>query len=192
MDDNTHLPIPLAETALTLTWHLPVSIDQMMMPIVWVHTAHRSDLHELEQRMRTISTMQQAPEALQALSGQATMQWIAQQRRQQPALFLSVRLDLPVSAEIDLPLAGQQVHFVLKFSPLQPATRALLKTMRQSQRLLLHFTPVPEWVRTLPPHIRRGTKTGHEEEILDLVRSALPLSFSSGTLTFFTTHLFRS
>jgi predicted ATPase len=53
-----------------------------------------------------------------------------------------------------------------------------------SRSLLLHFSAVPDWVPQLPPRsLGRSRHGGHEEDVLQLVRTSIPVGFAADAMT---------
>jgi hypothetical protein len=180
-DSNTRLT-----EALVLRWFLPVMVDAEYAPLVWVDPARRQDVLALEHRALAVGeqiTELTPPEVL-AVYGQTVTQWVYHFGQDVIAFFLSVQVDAPAFAHASLDLKALQVQFVLGFNVAQKATVALLQAIVKSRSLLLHFSAVPDWVPQMPPlSSGRSRRTGHEDEILHLVRSSIPIGFTAEAMT---------
>ncbi len=103
--------------------------------------------------------------------------WIYAYGRDANAFFLSVVVKAGSFIRPDLTPQPYQGQFVVSFNLEDRATIPLLRSIAASQSLLLHFDPVPEWARTLPPLSFDARGRDYSARGLQLVRSSLPLGF---------------
>ena len=176
----------LLEEALELNWFLPVLVDGQAAPLVWADPAQRQDLLALQERAHAIGAhlTTLAPPEILAVYGSTVTRWMYHVGRDPIALFLSVQVDAPAFSRSPLELPALQAQFVLGFNVLQQATIALLRAVITSKSLLLHFSAVPDWVPQLPPlSSGRSRHGGHEEDMLQLVRTSIPIGFAADAIT---------
>lgn len=176
----------LLEEALELKWFLPVLVDAQAAPLVWADPAQRQGLLALQERALAIGAhlTTLASQEVLAIYGSTVTRWIYHVGRDPIAFFLSVQVDAPVFSRSPLDLPAHQASFVLGFNVLQQATVVLLRAIITSRSLLLHFSAVPDWVPQLPPlSSGRSRHGGHEEDMLELVRTSIPIGFTADALT---------
>ena len=172
------------ESALPALMFLPVAVGASYGPVVWVESGHRPDLDELTERLVLIEkhiTRLSEPE-LQRVYGRTVTRWIYAYGRNANAFFLSVGLQAGSFIRPDLTLQAYQGQFVVSFNLEDSATISLLRAIVASQSLLLHFDPVPEWVKRLPPLSLDMRGRDYSTRGLQLVRSSLPLGFRAESL----------
>ena len=183
MSEHSDIDIQL-DTALPALLFLPVAVGSSFGPVVWVDGGQRSDIHALIRRLAVIEKQitQLGEFELQRVYGRNETRWIYAYGRYANAFFLSVDVKAGSLTRPDLTLQPYQGQFVVSFNLEDRATISLLRSIAASQSLLLHFDPVPEWIKTLPPLSLDARGRDYGARGLQLVRSSLPLGFRADSV----------
>jgi hypothetical protein len=178
MNEHSNIDAQL-DAALSALLFLPVAVGATYGPVVWVDGGLRPDIDELTRRLTVIEKQitRLGESDLQRVYGRNETRWIYAYGRNANAFFLSVNVQAASFTRPYLTLQPYQSQFVVGFNLEDGATISLLRAIAASQSLLLHFDPVPEWVKALPPLSLDARGRDYGTRGLQLVRSSLPLGF---------------
>jgi hypothetical protein len=183
MNEPSGIDAQLVGALPALLW-LPVAVGATYGPVVWVDGGQRPDIDELTRRLTAIEKQitQLGEFEIQRVYGRKETRWIYAYGRYANAFFLSVDVKAGSFTRPDLTLQPYQSQFVVSFNLEDGATISLLRSIAASQSLLLHFDPVPKWVKTLPPLSLDARGRDYGTRGLQLVRSSLPLGFRTDSV----------
>jgi hypothetical protein len=171
--------------ALVLTSYMPIMVDTAYAPLLWADPRQEQEILNLAERARTIGKQITSLNFLEllALYGDIQTEWTYHYGRDFQVFFLSVQIDAPPSEKMLPPLAALKSSFVLAFDLRQQTAITLLKAIIASKSVLVHFSQVPSWVSHLPSlSTGRSFDEGHAQENVHLVRTAVPLGFTSESI----------
>ena len=148
MNEHSNIDAQL-DAALSALLFSPVAVGATYGPVAWVDGGLRPDIDELTRRLTVIEKQitRLGESDLQRVYGRNETRWIYAYGRNTNAFFLSVNVQAASFTRPYLTLQPYQSQFVVGFNLEDGATISLLRAIAASQSLLLHFDPVPEWVK---------------------------------------------